>query len=111
MEAWKKYIAVFLLGACLSAAIVGGLVYRSGLSRIAEIGGQLDAANRANQQLAGKLVEGETLVNQLAEDNRRITESNESSKRIIDAAKRELESSRSSVAKIRALLELLRDTQ
>jgi hypothetical protein len=107
----KGYVITGILCFILGSAVVGGLVYRSGVDRARQLGGELAAAADSNRQLAGQLEQREALVNQLAEDNRSLTESIEYRQGIIDAAKRELESSRSSIAKIRALLELLRNTE
>jgi hypothetical protein len=104
MNEIKKLVIVFAIGAILGAGICGGLIYRSGARRIDEIGGELDSANRTNQQLTERLAEREAVVDKL-------TESIDTRQGIIDAARRELESSKSSVAKIRALLELLRDSK
>ena len=111
MSELKKYLLVFVAGLVLGSGIVGGLVYRSGADRARQLGGELAAAADSNRRLAEQLTERETLVDQLAEDNRELAESIEYRQGIIDAAKRELESSRSSIAKIRALLELLRNTE
>lgn len=107
----KKYLLAFAIGALLGAAICGGLVYRSGAGRIAELGGQLEQAATANQRLAGQLTERETLLNQLAAANNKLTRSIDDRQGIIDAARAELESSKSSIAKIRALLELIKNSK
>ena len=111
MNEIKKYIAVFIIGAILGAGICGVLVNRSGARRIGQLGGELAEINNINRQLADRLAQRETLVDQLAADNRNLGESIERRQGIIDAAKRDLESSRSSVAKIRALLVLIRDAE
>lgn len=107
----RKYLITGAVCFILGAIVVGGLVYQSGAKRARQLGGELDAAIAANRELTGQLEQRAALVNQLAKDNRRIAESNESSQRLIDATKIELESSKSSVAKIRAILELLRDAE
>jgi hypothetical protein len=111
MNEIKKFVIVFVIGAILGAGICGGLVYRSGAQRIGQLGGELDEITRINSELAGRLAAREALVAQLAEDNGKLTESINRRQGIIDAARRELESSQSSVAKIRALLILIRDAK
>jgi chromosome segregation ATPase len=111
MNEIKKLVIVFIIGAILGAGICGGLVYRSGARRIGQLGGELDEITRINSELARRLAEREAMVDQLTEDSRKLRESIERRQEIIDAAKRELESSRSSVAKIRALLILIRDAK
>ena len=97
----KSYIITGSICFVLGASVCGGLVYRHGANRIGQLGGELEAIRAANGQLAGQLAQREVVVNQLAEsiDARQGT---------IDAAKRELEGSRSSIAKIRAVLEHLK---
>ena len=107
----KKYLVAFAVGALLGAAICGGLVYRSGAGRIAELGGQLEQATTANQRLTGQLSEREALLNQLTATNNKLARSIDDRQGIIDAARAELESSKSSVAKIRALLELIKNSK
>jgi hypothetical protein len=88
----------------LGAALCGGIIYRLGSGRITELGGQLEQAIAANRDLANRLTQRENVVNQLAASvDRRQT--------ILDATRNELESSRNSIAKIRAILEYLKNSQ
>jgi hypothetical protein len=111
MNETKKLVIVFAIGAILGAGVCGGLLYRASAQRIGQLGGQLDEITRTNIELTGRLATREALVTQLTKDNGRLTESIDRRQGIIDAAKRELESSQSSVAKIRALLVLIRDAE
>ena len=97
----KSHIIVGAICFILGAGMVGGFVYRYSSGRIAEIGGQLEHATSANRDITNRLVQREVVVTQLAES---IGER----QGIIDSARRELESSKSSIAKIRAVLEHLK---
>lgn len=97
----KSHIITGAICFVLGAGVVGGFVYRYSSGRIAEIGGQLEQARSANRDIANRLVQREVVVNQLAES---ISER----QGVIDSARRELESSKSSIAKIRAILEHLK---
>ena len=88
----------------LGSLVCAGVAYRLSTSRIDQLGGQLDQAASTNRDLANRLIQREIMVNQLATSIR-------SRQDIIDAAGRELESSRSSIAKIRAILELIKAGQ
>ena len=100
----KSYLFCFMLGLAVGAGICGPIVYRSGLGRIGFIGGQLDEAIRNNRELGIQLADAKTMVGQLGAELDR-------SAGFISSAKSELESSKSSVAKIRAILEALRDLE
>ena len=88
----------------LGAALCGGIIYRLGSGRITELGGQLEQATSANRDLANRLTEREVMVTQLVH-------SIDARQGILDATRNELESSRNSIAKIRAILEYLKNSQ
>jgi uncharacterized protein HemX len=100
----KSHVITGAVCLVVGAALCGGLAYRISTRRIDQLGGQLEQAASANRDLTNRLNEREVMVNQLAASIR-------SRQGIIDAAKNELESSKNSIAKIRAILELLKANQ
>jgi len=100
----KSYLLCFVLGLAIGAGICGAIVYRAGALRIGQLGGQLEQAIRTNRELGIQLADAETMVSQFRAELDR-------SAGFISSAKSELESSKSSVAKIRAILEALRDLE
>ena len=100
----KSYLLCFVLGLAVGAGVCGTIVYRSSLGRIGFIGGELEQAIRDNRQLGNELADAKNVVGQFRAELDRSTG-------FISSAKSELESSKSSVAKIRAILEALRDLE
>jgi hypothetical protein len=100
----KGYLFCFVLGLTIGAGVCGTIVYRTSALRIGQLGGELEQAIRDNQRLGDKLAHAEVVVGKLGAELDR-------SSGFISSAKSELESSKSSVAKIRAILEALRDLE
>jgi peptidoglycan hydrolase CwlO-like protein len=100
----KTCVVISCISFVLGSAVCGGIVYRLGAGRIGQLGGELEQARAANRDITNRLTQRENVVNQLATsiDRRQA---------IIDATERELASSRSSIAKIRAILEHLKNSQ
>jgi hypothetical protein len=104
MKNAKIYLLIFLLGASIGAGLCGWFAYRPSASRASDLGGQLADANDAYQRLADNLAQRETLVSELREaiDERQ---------GILDRISSEAESSKGSIAKIRAILEIIKAHQ
>jgi hypothetical protein len=100
----RKTLVVFVLGLVVGSGVCGAIFYRASSSRIGQLGGQLEQAIGNNRELGIKLADAEALVGQLGAELDR-------NAGFISSAKSELESSKSSVAKIRAILEALRDLE
>jgi len=100
----KTCVIISCISFLLGAAVCGGIVYRLGAGRIGQLGGELEQARAANRDLTNRLTERENVVNQLAD-------SINARQAILDATERELASSRSSIAKIRTILEYLKNSQ
>jgi chromosome segregation ATPase len=107
----KSYLIVGAVCFIVGAALVGGLAYRSGTARAGQLGEQLETIGRINRELAGQLVERADYIDGLEQANRELADAIANRQRVIDSAKRELESSRSSIDKIRALLKILKASQ
>jgi uncharacterized protein HemX len=106
---WKKYLIAFALGACLGAAIVGAIVYRSGAIGAGQIREQLDRTQYFNRQLTDQLIQRDYTIGRLEQSNSELKKSIADRQKTIDAARRELESSKSSIDKIRALLLIIKN--
>jgi uncharacterized protein HemX len=100
----RNYIITGAVCFILGALVCAGLAYRISTQRIDQLGGQLDQAAITNRQLAGSLEQREVVISELRS-------SIDKRQGILDAAGRELESSKNSIAKIRAILELLKAGQ
>jgi hypothetical protein len=100
----KGYLFCFVLGLVIGAGVCGAIIYRSSSIRIGHLGGELDEAIRNNRQLGEQLADAEVMVGKLGAELDR-------NAGFISAARTELESSKSSIAKIRAILEALRDLE
>ena len=100
----KGYLFCFILGLAIGAGICGTVVYRASSVRIGSLGGELEQAIGLNRQLGEQLADAEVMVGKLGSELDRYAG-------FISSAKSELESSKSSVQKIRVILERLRDLE
>ena len=93
-----KVVLAFVAGLIIGAVVCGWALSQGSDKRIAEIGGQLESSIRDNKRLADRLIKREALDYSLAE-------SADQRQRNLDRSESELESSKSSIAKIRSILE------
>jgi hypothetical protein len=112
----KNYLYMLFIGFLVGGCLVGGLTYRAGLDGIGRIGVKFQHIAEVNRELTRQLGERDVLHSQLERENleirainRKLEISSERRQGIIDAARAELASAKTSVDKIRAIFVLLKD--